>query len=405
MKKDIKKQAIIFILFLGIISFFSDFTHEGARSIYGQYLNVIGASAFIVAFTAGLGEFIGQALRLLTGIIADKTKKYWTMMILGYAVNLLAIPLLALVKPSIWYVAVILILLERVGKAIRSPAKSALTSFTAPHLGAGKAFAINEVLDQLGAFLGPLMVFFIVSANSEMDALSRYQMSFAILGIFAVVTLILLFIAKSKYPNPETFEKHDDKVKDGLRKNKSFIIYMVAISFIAMGFVDYPVIAYHMDLNQTIAVIYIPLLYSVAMGIDAISALIFGILFDKIGIRSLIISTMIAALTTPFIFLLDTRLALITGIILWGIGMGAQESILKAVVAKMVPKEKRATGYGIFSSVFGLSWFLGSMIIGLLYQYSLLGVVIFAVTAEVVSVILLILLINYQNKIKKLNTV
>jgi MFS family permease len=172
-----------------------------------------------------------------------------------------------------------------------------------------------------------------------------------------------------------------------------------------MGFVDYPVIAYHMDLNQTIAVIYIPLLYSVAMGIDAISALIFGILFDKIGIRSLIISTMIAALTTPFIFLLDTRLALITGIILWGIGMGAQESILKAVVAKMVPKEKRATGYGIFSSVFGLSWFLGSMIIGLLYQYSLLGVVIFAVTAEIISIILLILLMNYQNRVKKLNTV
>ncbi|HBG32860.1 MAG TPA: hypothetical protein DDW82_03915 [Acholeplasmataceae bacterium] len=153
------------------------------------------------------------------------------------------------------------------------------------------------------------------------------------------------------------------------------------------------------------AVIYIPLLYSFAMGIDAISALIFGILFDKIGIRSLIISTMIAALTTPFIFLFDTTLSVIIGIILWGIGMGAQESILKAVVAKMVPKEKRATGYGIFSSVFGLFWFLGSMVIGLIYQYSLLGVVIFAVTAEVVSVILLILLINYQNKIKKLNTV
>jgi len=403
MQKNIRKQVIIFLLFLGIISFFSDFTHEGARSIYGQYLNVIGASAFIVAFTAGLGEFIGQALRLLTGIIADKTKKYWLMMILGYSVNLLAIPLLALVKPSFWYVAVILILLERVGKAIRSPAKSALTSFTAPHLGAGKAFAINEALDQLGAFLGPLMVFFIVSSSSDMDPLSKYQMSFAILGIFAIVTLILLAIAKTKYPNPETFEKHDDKAKEGLRKNKSFIIYMVAISFIALGFVDYPVIAYHMNLSQNIQIIYIPLLYSVAMGIDAISALIFGYLFDRIGIMSLVISTLIAALTTPFIFLFDAPIAIIIGIVLWGIGMGAQESILKAVVAKMVPKEKRATGYGIFSSVFGMSWFLGSMVIGLIYGYSLVAVAIFAVISEIIGIILLFVLINHQKKSVKVS--
>src|SRR5690606_24760504 len=144
-------------------SFFSDFTHEGARSIYGPYLNILGATAFVVAFAAGLGEFIGQALRIFTGIIADKTKKYWTMMIFGYAINLLAIPLLAFVEHEYWWVANVLILVERVGKAVRAPAKAALTSFTTPHLGAGKAFAINEAIDQFGAFLGPLVVFFMIS--------------------------------------------------------------------------------------------------------------------------------------------------------------------------------------------------------------------------------------------------
>ncbi len=393
---SIKKRAFLFILLLGIISFFSDFTHEGARSIYGQYLSIIGVSAFLISTTAGLGEFIGQALRIITGWIADKTGRYWFMMILGYAVNLLAIPLLGLVDASIWQVALILILIERIGKAIRAPAKSALTSFTAPHLGAGKAFAINEALDQAGAFLGPLMVFFIVS-NQSNDLLLRYQVSFGILGIFAIVTLFLLVFAKKQYPKPQGFE---DKTK-GPQKfvgDKKFIIYMLAISFIALGFIDYPVIAYHIGEINMIDVIYIPLLYSFAMGIDAISALIFGALYDKIGIGSLMISVIISALISPFIFFSNAVVSLIIGIVLWGIGMGAQESILKAVVAKLVPKEKRATGYGIFSSVFGFAWFIGSLLIGLLYSRSVIGIVLFTVVMQLAAFIMLFILVQLEKK-------
>lgn len=173
MTGNIKKQAILFLVLLGVISLLSDFTHEGARSIYAPFLGLIGASAFVVSFTSGLGEFIGQALRIATGVIADKSKKYWGMMFLGYAVNLLAIPLLAFVDASIWQVAIVLILLERVGKAIRAPAKSALVSFTTPHLGAGKSFAIQEVLDQIGAFLGPLFAFAILSFNQGSELNSK----------------------------------------------------------------------------------------------------------------------------------------------------------------------------------------------------------------------------------------
>ncbi len=302
MTSNIKKQAILFLVLLGVISLLSDFTHEGARSIYGPFLGLIGASAFIVSFTSGLGEFIGQALRIVTGVIADRSQKYWLMMFLGYAINLLAIPLLMFTNASIWQVAIVLILLERVGKAIRAPAKSALTSFTTPHLGAGKAFAIQEVLDQIGAFLGPLFAFAVLALNQGSE-LQGYQMVFGFLGIFAIATLVILIISWRKYPNPERFETRT--VFKGFKGNKSFVWYMVAISFLALGFIDYPLMAFHMESTGVIAVSYIPLLYSLAMGVDALAALLFGHLFDKFGVKALQISTFIAAFSVPVFFLFN----------------------------------------------------------------------------------------------------
>lgn len=386
-KTQIKKQAFLFIVLLGLISLLSDFTHEGARSIYGPFLGLIGASALVISFTSGLGEFIGQALRILTGYIADKTKKYWTMMILGYSVNLLVIPLLMFVQPNIWQLAIILILFERVGKGIRAPAKSALVSFTTPHLGVGKAFAIQEALDQFGAFLGPLFVYVVLTLQ-EGSELAGYQLAFGLLGIFAILTLVILVYAKAKYPSPDQFEQNERK--SSLSANPRLIMYLVAVVFIALGFVDYPVLAFHLGTLGTINATYIPLLYSFAMGVDAIAALVFGHLFDKKGIISLAISTAISIAITPVFFLIDGTFGVVFGIFLWGISMGAQESILKAVIATLVEKDKRATAYGIFYSVFGASWFIGSLIIGALYEKNILAVVLFTSIAEFIGLIVLI---------------
>lgn len=397
-KKGIKKQAFIFLLLLGFISLLSDFTHEGARSIYGPYLGLIGASAFIIAFTSGLGEFIGQALRLLTGIIADKTKKYWLMMILGYSINLLVIPLLYFVDASIWEVAIILILLERVGKGIRAPAKSALTSFTTQHLGAGKAFALQEAMDQFGAFLGPVFVFLVLNLNKGSE-LQGYQLAFGLLGIFAIMTLVILVVSRIKYPHPDEFETKT--FSKGFKGNKYFNLYMIAIVFIALGFIDYPVLAFHISKTSSINVIYVPLLYALAMGIDAIAALIFGHLYDKKGILSLQIAIGITLFISPIFFLLEGVYVLIIGVILWGIGMGAQESILKAVISGLVSKDKRATAYGIFYTVFGSSWFLGSLVIGYLYDINVLYIVIFTVVSEFIALGILI----YYQRLSKLNMI
>ena len=389
-----KKQALLFLLLIGIISLLADFTHEGARSIYGPYLGLLGVSAFMVSFTAGLGEFIGQSLRIVTGIIADKTKQYWLMMFIGYAINLLVIPLLYFVQPGFFEVAIILILLERVGKGIRAPAKSVLTSFVSPHLGAGKTFALQEMMDQLGAFLGPLFVFIVLSINKGSE-LNGYQISFGLLGIFSIMTLVVILVARLKYPTPDHFEV--SKHATHFRGNKAFLIYLVAIAFIALGFIDYPFMAYHIKTFELMEIAYVPLLYAYAMGIDAISALIFGILFDKIRVNALLISMLISMGFSPIFFLNQNLLSVIIGVTLWGIGMGALESILKAVISTSVSKDKRATAYGIFYTVFGLSWFIGSSIVGGLYGISIEALVIFSVSMEILGVIMLFV---YQKAVK-----
>lgn len=380
--KNRKQQALLFLLLIGIISMLSDFTHEGARSIYGPYLGLLGASALVISIVSGLGEFIGQALRIVSGMIADRTKKYWTMMILGYSINLLVIPLLMFVSKDIWFVAIILILLERVGKGIRAPAKSALTSFTTADIGLGKAFALQEAMDQLGAFLGPLFVFLVLQLNSGSE-FNGYQLAFGLLGIFAILTIVIIVIAKTKYPNPDQMDV--SKGQQGFKGNKYFLIYIVAVMLLAMGFIDYPVLAFHISRESIITASYIPLLYALAMGVDALAAVFFGYYYDKVGVLSLIISVIFGILIAPVFFLVDGVVGILLGVILWGIAMGAQESILKAVIASLVSKDKRATAYGIFYTAFGLAWFLGSTLIGLIYERSIVGVVLFSSVFELLS--------------------
>lgn len=394
MDTNIKNQALRFLFLIGIISMFSDFTHEGARSIYGPYLRLIGASAVVVSSTAGFGEFIGQALRIVTGVIADKTKKYWLLMIVGYAINLLVIPLLMFVDASVWQVAIVLILLERVGKAIRAPAKSALTSFTTPHIGAGKAFALQEVMDQFGAFLGPIFVFGVLKFNLGSE-LNGYQMAFGLLGIFAIVTLVILGVAKYKYPHPDEFEAKTPL--KGFQGNATFVWYLVAVSMIALGFIDYPLLAYHMDSTALVEATYIPLLYAFVMGVDAISALVCGILFDRLGVRTLQFSTLLYLFSAPIFFLVPGIGGILVGLFLWGIGMGAQESVLKAVISTVIAKDKRATAYGIFYAVFGFAWFVGSTLMGFMYETSLQQLVFFSMAIEFLAVILLGIVYRQQH--------
>lgn len=391
MKKKRFSRAMTFIILFGIVSLFSDMTYEGASSIRGAYLALLGASAGTIGFISGLGELIGYSMRYVFGKITDRTKKYWPMVIFGYILDILAVPALALVGERGWIAAAILLVIQRMGKAIKKPAKDTIMSFAASQEGVGKSFGIQEMLDQIGAFLGPVFLYLVMLFKTDGTTFEIYRTAFAFLAIPGFITILLLFITKREFPNPEAFEP-EAKKEEAFVMKKSFIYYIVGISFFAFGFMDYALVIMHISKNFTglggsygtfrlISEETLPLLYAGAMLVDAVAALIFGHIYDKRGVRALVISTIISAPFSLFIFGFKSEAAILFGLVLWGIGMGAQESILKAAVTSMVPKKNRATGYGIFECSFGIFWFLGSWLLGVIYSKSLplmIGLSIFA---------------------------
>ncbi len=379
----LQRQALSFIILMGVVSLFSDMTYEGARSLTGPYLGLLGASAFVVGLVSGLGEFIGYALRLLTGIIADKTKNYWLLTIIGYALNLLAVPLLALTGN--WPLAAALIVAERLGKAIRKPARDAMMSHAASQVGVGYGFALEEFLDQLGAILGPLFLALVIYLNRGAGQLTSYRRAFAFLLIPALAAMIVLFISRLKYPAPQEFEATKSQPTSRQKFDHNFVLYIIGVSFLAAGFADFPLISYHLAKTNLMTGSHLPLIYSLAMAIDALAALFFGKLYDRIGLKSLLLSTILSSAFAPLAFLFSSRAAVIAGLVCWGLGLGAQESIVKAVITSLTGPEKRATAYGIFNAIFGLAWFAGSALMGFLYQKNINILVIFSVAGELAA--------------------
>ena len=374
-------SALKFVVLIGVVSLFADMTYEGARSINGQYLALLGASASVVGIVAGFGELIGYGLRLLSGYVSDRTGRYWAVTIVGYVVNLAAVPLLALAGR--WEIAALLMIAERVGKAIRTPARDAMLSHATKEMGRGWGFGVHEALDQIGAVLGPLIVVVVFYFRGD------YPTGYGILLIPAVLALGVLATARRLYPHPRDLEI-GTPVMDTRGFSKGYWIYVAATALIAAGFVDFPLIAYHFRKAGILSDRVIPIFYSVAMGVDALAALVFGRLFDRIGFSILVLVSFLTALFAPLVFLGGFSMALL-GMVLWGVGMGAQESIIRAAVAGMAGREKRGTAYGIFNAVYGVSWFLGSAFMGLLYDVSLHAVVVFAVVMQLGSIPLLLL--------------
>ena len=369
--------ALKFVLMVGVMSFFADFTYEGSRSVIGPYLGTLGVGALGISIITGAGEFLGYGLRLFSGRGADRTGRYWPITISGYVVQMAAVPLLALAGS--WQLAALLIIAERVGKATRNPPRDAMLSHAAKDMGYGWGFGVHEALDQFGAMFGPLLVALILAVSQH-----DYQLAFASLAVPAVIMLSLLMVARRLYPRPQDLSAGPAEVTTpGLPR--VFWVYLAGAALLAAGFADFPLIAFHFQQSRTMSAPLVPVFYAVAMAVSGTGSLIFGRLFDRSGIGILIPLTVFAAAYAPLVFLGGFWPSL-AGVSLWGLGMGVNESIIPAAVAPMVSPDRRASAYGLFTGAYGTAWMLGSIAIGALFDVSLVAVAAFAVAAQLAAI-------------------
>jgi MFS family permease len=375
--KPERAAAFRFIICLGFVSLFADMTYEGAHSVIGPLLKDLGASATLVGIIAGLGEMIAASLRYFSGKLADKTRAYWTITTLGYFLNLVVVPGLAFVGS--WQAAALLIIAERTGKSLRGPARDVLLSEATEVVGHGSGFGIHAAMDQTGAVLGPLLVAISVAHSHN------FGPAFLWLAVPAVAAFIALIFARAASPHKGT----PPKTPKQQNLPSVFWIYVAAAGLLALGFVDFPLLAYHFEKNSFTKPEVIPLMYAGAMGVIGITALIFGRLFDRYGVQVIAIGIVVSLFTLPFGFLGGTVGGYIA-VACWATGHGAQDATLRSGISQVVSMNKRGSAFGAFNAVYGVLWFLGSVAMGFLYDRSLLALVIFGSVMQLISAIMFI---------------
>jgi MFS family permease len=374
-----RRHAVIFIVLIGCVSLFADMTYEGGRSIAGPFLGTLGASAVVVSVVAGLGEFLGYGVRYLSGRAADRGGRYWSLMLIGYTVNLLSVPLLAFA--GAWPVAMLLLIAERVGRAIRAPIRSAMLSHAASRTGAGWAFGLHTALDQTGGMSGPLLISLLLALGAG------YRHGFASLIVPALISLVLLLAARWLYPDPRKLELRITQAEFAAWSGfeRAFRIYTIAAALVAAGFADFALIAFHFAGAHIMPSPWVPALYSAAMATEGIAALVLGRLLDRFGPRVAVLGIVLAALAAPLVFL-GGALAAAAGVVFWGIGMATQDTILHAILSGLVAPLQRATAFGLFDALRGAAWLAGSLLLGIIYGINLQALVVISVLLQLSAV-------------------
>ena len=393
-RHDTKRtKALKLIILLGIVSLFGDMIYEGARSVNGPYLEILGANATIVGLIVGIGEFLGYGIRLISGYFSDKTKAYWFFTIAGYGL-LFTVPLLSLA--GVWQLAALFIVSERIGKALRNPPRDTILSQATKQIGTGFGFGIHEFLDQIGAIIGPLIfaVFFFLLGTSG-KTISDYQKGYNFLWIPFVLVMVFVFVAYFLVKKPEELEPISATIeKEPDTLSRTFWLYLLFSFVTTIGFVNFALIGYHLKAHNLLSDAQIPLFYMIAMAVDAVIALIIGKMYDRLktrmknnkgGLLTLIIIPLLSLFIPFFAFSMNYVFILIS-VIVWGVVMGSHETIMRSAIADITPLKKRGTGYGIFTTSYGLALFIGSVLVGVLYDYSLPLLIAIIMVIEIIAI-------------------
>ncbi|MBX7547652.1 MFS transporter [Streptomyces sp. tea 10] len=379
-----------FVVWFGTVSLLADAVYEGARSITGPLLASLGASALVVGVVTGAGEAAALGLRLVSGPLADRTRRFWGLAIAGYALTVVSVPLLGVA--GVLWAACVLVVAERVGKAVRSPAKDTMLSHATAATGRGRGFAVHEALDQIGAISGPLLVAGVLALTGN-----DYGPALGVLAAPGIAVLLLLFWLRARVPDPEAYEREvtasvptEPSAPDvqGGRLPRTFWTYAAFTAATTTGFATFGVLSYHLVQRHLLTPAWVPVLYAAAMAVDAVSALATGWLYDRYGPRVLVALPVLTAGVVALAFTSTVAIA-VAGSLLWGAAMGIQESTLRATVADLVPSGRRATAYGLFAGVVGVASLAGGALIGGLYGYSIPVLITVVVAIQVLAGVLL----------------
>lgn len=373
-----KAWRLIFLL--GLVSLFADVTYEGARSIIPNYLTIVlGASVLILGTVTGLGEFLNYGLRLATGPLSDLTRRYWLFTFVGYVVNLFAVPLLALTGD--WQSAAVLIIVERMGKAIRAPARDVIISNVSKGIGRGKAFGAHEVLDQVGAILGPSIAIFALYFTKE-----NYRYAFSVFALPALIALSFLAIAYLFFKRHREELVAEGPSKEG-RLGFKFWSYTIVITLSTMGLMYIPFLIYRAGESHAMPEWIAPSLLLIAQAVDALIAPFAGLAYDRVGLKS-IFAIFPFTLAIPIFAYTPQAFTLILAATSLGVVMGVQETIERAAVADLSPVQARGRAYGIFNAFLGLSLLLGGVVIGYLYSVSFTLIIVYAIATQALAFII-----------------
>jgi len=378
------KSSLAFVVAFGFVSLFADAAYEGMRGVSGPFLALLGASGAAVGVIAGTGELAGYLLRLVSGKLTERTGLYWPIALAGYAIQMAAVPLLALAGS--WWLAAALIVMERAGKAVRNPAANTMLSRAGEKIGQGWAFGLHEAMDQTGAMAGPLIAALVLAHHHD------YRAAFLWLGVPALLTLATVATVALRYPYAGHVQAAKKSAQGG-GLSRAYWLYTASAALFAFGFADYSLIAYHYAKAAVMSATLVPILYAGAMGTAGLGSLLFGRWFDRRGLAVLVPGILLAALAPALMFLGGFALAIV-GTLLWGLALGAQDVIMSAAVARLVPEQSRARAYGIFPAIYGVAWFAGSALLGALYDVSLAGLVVVAAAAQLAAIVPLALAIK-----------
>jgi MFS family permease len=378
-------MAFRFVLLMGVVDLFGDTTYSGGASMNGLFLASVGAGAAVISIAGGLSEFLNYLTRGVSGYFADRLRRRWPLVFVGYSVNLLAVPALAFAGH--WQVAAGLIVVQGIGRGVRKPLVQAMLSYTTSRYGKGWVYGVNTALDHTGRTLGPLIVAGVLLLTGA------FRTAYALLVIPAVLALITLTVVRIQFPAPASFEQqqasapapsgqHQQTVgAEGF--SRSYWLYLAAGACFAAGLMNFELISFHLSRSDATRD-SVPLFLALATGVGALASLGLGRLYDRIGLPVVLMAVVATAAFSPFVFLLPVHLAII-GMALWGIGQATQDSLLTALVASVLPQRRRNLAFGLYYAGYGVGWLVGAVAAGLLYEHSRIALVALAAGTQILS--------------------